>query len=144
VVVLQALRTFSDRAACLRVSLGWGIFVGVLPLRQLLTKQLPTPWLLVILLALIAVIVVCAFGVVTQAEHLARRLGEPYGTLILTLSIVVIEVILIAAVLLGPGHNAFIARDSVLAVSMIILNLVARFSRPEFPAPATAKISLER
>ena len=40
------------------------------------------------------------------------------------LSIVLIEVILIAAVMLGPGKHATIARDSVLAVAMIIMNLV--------------------
>ena len=69
-------------------------------------------------------IVIAAGGVVAQAEALAHRLGDPYGTLVLTLSIVVIEVVLIAAVMLGPGDHATIARDSVMAVSMIIMNLV--------------------
>lgn len=71
-----------------------------------------------------ATILVAAFGVVHEADYLAHRLGEPYGTLILTLSIVSIEVILIAAVLLGPGENPTIGRDSIFAVMMIILNLV--------------------
>lgn len=69
-------------------------------------------------------ILIAAFGVVHEADYLAHRLGEPYGTLILTLSIVLIEVILIAAVLLGPGENPTIGRDSIFAVMMIILNLV--------------------
>ncbi|KKC41116.1 calcium/proton antiporter [Devosia epidermidihirudinis] len=73
---------------------------------------------------LFATILVAAFGVVHEADHLAHQLGEPYGTLILTLSIVSIEVILIAAVILGPGENPTIARDSIFAVMMIILNLV--------------------
>jgi Ca2+:H+ antiporter len=68
--------------------------------------------------------VIAAGGVVAQAEALAHRLGDPYGTLVLTLSIVVIEVVLIAAVMLGPGDHTTIARDSVMAVSMIIMNLV--------------------
>src|SRR5699024_6568701 len=55
-------------------------------------------------------------------------LGDPYGSLILTLSIVIIEVILIMAVMLGPGESATIARDSVMAVSMVILNLVVGLS----------------
>ena len=76
------------------------------------------------LAAIVAVIVIAAGGVVAQAEALAHRLGDPYGTLVLTLSIVVIEVVLIAAVMLGPGDHATIARDSVMAVSMIIMNLV--------------------
>ncbi|HIZ35435.1 MAG TPA: calcium:proton antiporter, partial [Candidatus Ruania gallistercoris] len=80
------------------------------------------------LLVIIAVILLCAFGVVGEAEHLARRLGDPYGSLVLTLSIVAIEVILISAVMLGPGDHTTIARDSVMAVSMIILNLVIGLS----------------
>jgi Ca2+:H+ antiporter len=36
---------------------------------------------------LLAVIMWCAFGVVGQADHLAELLGEPLGTLVLTLSI---------------------------------------------------------
>ncbi|WP_454706586.1 hypothetical protein [Delftia acidovorans] len=49
-------------------------------------------------------IIAASFGVVHEADLLAHKLGEPYGTLILTLSIVSIEVILIASVLLGPGR----------------------------------------
>src|ERR671914_206 len=48
----------------------------------------------------LAVIAWCAFGVLKHAEHLAERLGEPLGTLILTLSIIIIEVALISAVML--------------------------------------------
>lgn len=65
-----------------------------------------------------------AFGVVGEADELAHSLGEPYGTLILTLSIVSIEVILIAAVMMGPNEAPTIGRDSIFAVMMIILNLV--------------------
>ena len=73
---------------------------------------------------LFATILAASFGVVRQADHLAHQLGEPYGTLILTLSIVAIEVILIASVLLGPGDFPTIGRDSIFAVMMIIMNLV--------------------
>lgn len=69
-------------------------------------------------------IVAASFGVVREADHLAHQLGEPYGTLILTLSIVAIEVILIASMLLGPGEAPTIGRDSIFAVMMIIMNLV--------------------
>lgn len=74
--------------------------------------------------ALFATILYAAFGVVEEADHLAHTLGEPYGTLILTLSVVMIEVILIGAVMLGPGETATIGRDSIFAVMMIIMNLV--------------------
>lgn len=73
---------------------------------------------------LFATILAASFGVVHEADHLAQQLGEPYGTLILTLSIVSIEVILIASVLLGPGDSSAIGRDSIFAVMMIIMNLV--------------------
>ncbi|MGJ7530075.1 calcium:proton antiporter [Variovorax sp. GB1P17] len=73
---------------------------------------------------LFGTIIAASFGVVREADHLAHQLGEPYGTLILTLSIVLIEVILIASVLLGPGDFPTIGRDSIFAVMMIIVNLV--------------------
>jgi len=74
--------------------------------------------------ALFVTILAASFGVVEEADHLAHALGEPYGTLILTLSIVLIEVVLIASVLLGPGDFPTIGRDSIFAVMMIIMNLV--------------------
>ncbi|MGO3208949.1 calcium:proton antiporter [Brachybacterium sp. AOP42-C2-15] len=119
----QLARELLTRDAIGRLVLGWAA-VGALSLAgPLLAAPLPSPVLALVLAAIIAVIVVAAGGVVHQAEALARRLGDPYGTLVLTLSIVVIEVVLIAAVMLGPGEHTVIARDSVMAVSMIIMNL---------------------
>lgn len=123
--LIARIRPVLSPAALGALAAGWLAAIVVALTRPLwATPALATPVLWAVLAALVAVISVCAFGVVAQAEHLARRLGDPYGTLILTLSIVVIEVILIAAVMLGPGEQATIARDSVMAVSMIILNLV--------------------
>ncbi|MBD9390651.1 calcium:proton antiporter [Agrobacterium sp. AGB01] len=93
---------------------------------------------------LFATILMAAFGVVHEADELAHQLGEPYGTLILTLSIVSIEVILIAAVMMGPGESPTIGRDSIFAVMMIIMNLVTgicllagamRYGEQEYNAP---------
>lgn len=75
-------------------------------------------------IVLLATIIGAAFGVVKEADALAEKLGEPFGTLILTLSIVSIEVILIAAVMIGPGEVATIGKDSIFSVMMIIMNLV--------------------
>lgn len=75
-------------------------------------------------LVLLTTIIGAAFGVVREADELADKLGEPYGTLILTLSVVAIEVILIAAVLLGPGEHPTIGKDSIFSVMMIIMNLI--------------------
>lgn len=121
-------RSILTSAAVVRLLLGWGAVVGVALTGPLLIPPVPT-WLVVTALVLIVgVILVCSFGVVHEAEHLARRLGDPYGSLVLTLSIVLIEVVLIAAVMLGPGEHPTIARDSVMAVSMIILNAVIGLS----------------
>jgi Ca2+:H+ antiporter len=63
-----------------------------------------------------------AFGVVRHAEALAHRLGEPYGTLVLTLSVTVIEVaFIVSATLTGKGGET-LARDTVFSVLMITLN----------------------
>lgn len=115
---------FITPADTARIVLGWGAFVTLLVAAPSLKTPVPASVLVGTLAAIIAVIIVCAFGVVKQAEALAHLLGDPYGSLVLTLSIVFIEVILITAVMVGPGEHATIARDSVMAVAMIIMNLV--------------------
>src|ERR1051326_2827340 len=62
------------------------------------------------------------FSVVRHADHVAIRLGEPYGTLILTLAVTAIEVISISTIMLHGENNPTLARDTVFAVVMIILN----------------------
>jgi len=118
------LRPILTRKALVPIALGWAAFGALTLAAPALHGPLSTPVLFLVLAAIVAVIIVCASGVVAQAERLSHRLGDPYGTLVLTLSIVVIEVILISAVMLGPGEHTTIARDSVMAVAMIILNLV--------------------
>lgn len=122
------VRSILTPAALVRLGVGWGTFLALALSGPLLEPPLPTPLLVTALAVIVGVILLCSFGVVHEAEHLARRLGDPYGTLVLTLSIVLIEVVLIAAVMLGPGEHATIARDSVMAVSMIILNAVIGLS----------------
>jgi Ca2+:H+ antiporter len=88
-----------------------------------LTEDFSRPVLTVALFAwLIAVMIWCAFGVVRHAEVLAQRLGEPYGTLILTISVISIEVAIMATVMLHGGPNPTLPRDTVFAVVMIVLN----------------------
>lgn len=71
---------------------------------------------------LFAVILSSAFAVVRHADNLAERLGEPYGTLILTLSVISIEVMMIAAVMVTGSDKPTLARDTMYAVIMIVLN----------------------
>ena len=71
---------------------------------------------------LFIIILWCAFGVVEQADHLADMLGDPLGSLVLTLSIVIIEVVLIAAVAIGSDATPTLGRDTMFGVLMIALN----------------------
>ncbi len=64
----------------------------------------------------------CAFSVVRHAEAIAEALGEPYGTLVLTLSVIVIEVSLLASIMLHGQNNPTLPRDAMFATLMIVLN----------------------
>ena len=75
-----------------------------------------------VLVWIFAAILGSALRVVHHADRLAVLLGEPYGTLILTISITFIEVVSIAAVMTHGAQNPTLARDTMFAVVMIILN----------------------
>lgn len=65
----------------------------------------------------------CVLAGVHHAEVVAHRIGEPYGTLVLAFAITVIEVALIVSLMLAGGPStAALARDTVFAAVMIILN----------------------
>jgi len=83
------------------------------------TQILPRAGMLVWLLA---VILYCIFGVVRHADRLAEMLGEPIGTLILTISVIIIEVSLIAAIMFEGSSNPTLARDTMFSVVMIMMN----------------------
>ena len=76
--------------------------------------------------AFAAVLLVILFGTVFAAVHhaevIAHRIGEPYGTLLLTLAVTIIEVALIATIMLGDKSVPTLARDTVFAVVMIVCN----------------------
>lgn len=106
----------------LRLAASWGTVALFLAVGPALIAS-AAPLLSVLLFALLlGVIIWSAFGVVHEAEEVAERLGEPLGTLVLTLSIVVIEVALIAAVMLGGKTVPTLGRDTMFAVLMIVLN----------------------
>ncbi|HEX3420317.1 MAG TPA: hypothetical protein VHT01_03735 [Candidatus Udaeobacter sp.] len=71
---------------------------------------------------LFAVILWSAMRVVRHADCLAVKLGEPYGTLILTLSAISIEVVMISTAMLHGANNPTLGRDAIFAVIMIALN----------------------
>jgi Ca2+:H+ antiporter len=88
-------------------------------LNELTTHALP---LLGVFVWLFAVILWSAMCVVRHADCLAIKLGEPYGTLILTLSAICIEVVMISTAMLHGANNPTLGRDAIFAVIMIALN----------------------
>lgn len=122
---VEALGNILTPMTCLRLGLSWAmVVVFLIGGKHWLSDPIATSVAIVSFIVLFFTILIAAFGVVREADHLAHKLGEPYGTLILTLSIVTIEVILIVAVMMGPGQSETIGRDSIFAVMMIIMNLV--------------------
>ncbi|MGH9807797.1 MAG: calcium:proton antiporter, partial [Terriglobia bacterium] len=88
-----------------------------------LFARLPEPaWLAIVFIWLFTAVLGSALSAVRHAEQLAMRLGEPYGTLLLTLSVTFVEVTSIAAIMLHGENNPTLARDTMFAVAMIILN----------------------
>lgn len=77
---------------------------------------------LVFAVVLLAVLFGTVFAAVHHSEVIAERIGEPYGTLLLTLAVTIIEVALIATIMLGEKPVPALARDTVFAVVMIVCN----------------------
>jgi Ca2+:H+ antiporter len=71
--------------------------------------------------ALIAAIVVGSMRVAHHAEILAHKVGDPYGTMILTLSAVAVEV-LILAIMMNNGASPTLVRDTIYAAVMLDIN----------------------
>lgn len=75
------------------------------------------------------IVALILLGVVVAAVHhaevVAHRVGEPFGSLVLALAVTVIETGLILTLMLDSGEAAAtLARDTVFAAAMIILNLI--------------------
>lgn len=106
------------------VLIGWGtaaifIAIGTSALNEFTTHIVP---LLGVFAWLFAVVLWSAIRVVRHADCLAIKLGEPYGTLILTLSAIGIEVVIISTAMLHGDNNPTLGRDAIFAVIMIALN----------------------
>ena len=85
-----------------------------------MTNLLSHTWFI----ALMAVTLIGAvLSAVHHAEVIAHKTGEPFGTLVLSISVTIIEVSLIISMMLS-GHEGseFIARDAVFATVMIVVN----------------------
>lgn len=69
------------------------------------------------------VLIGAVIAAVHHAEVIAHTTGEPFGTLVLAVAVTVIEVSLIVALMLAAGPDSTtLARDTVFAAIMLILN----------------------
>jgi Ca2+:H+ antiporter len=78
--------------------------------------------LMIVFLWLFTVILWSAVCVARHADCLAIKWGEPYGTLVLTLSAITIEVVMVSTAMLHGANNPTLGRDSIFSVIMIALN----------------------
>ncbi|HTN62291.1 MAG TPA: calcium:proton antiporter [Devosia sp.] len=76
---------------------------------------------LVCAVILIAAIIAVSVRVAHHAEILAAKVGDPYGTMILTLSAVVVEVIILT-ILMVSSSSPTLARDTIFSAVMLDLN----------------------
>lgn len=76
-----------------------------------------------LLLVSVPFLFLSVFSAVHHAETVAHRLGQPFGSIVLALSVTLIEVALIVSLLLSaPAGESTVARDTVFAAIMIVLN----------------------
>jgi Ca2+:H+ antiporter len=68
------------------------------------------------------ILLAAVIAAVSHAENLAHRFGEPYGTLVLTVAVTIIEVALIIPAALGSKGDPVLVRDTVFSVIMIVCN----------------------
>ena len=76
---------------------------------------------------LIVAILFAAVRVAHHAETLAERLGEPYGTMVLTLSAVLVEVVILA-ILMQESPSPTLARDTIYSAVMLDINALLGLS----------------
>lgn len=79
-------------------------------------------------IAAITLVIFTIFAVLHHAEAIAIRVGEPYGTLVLTLAVTTIEVSIILSMMMHGGNNPTLARESVFSTVMIICTGVVGLS----------------
>src|SRR5437762_2357162 len=109
--------------------MGLATAVTFLALGNQILEDVAHPLVLgVVFVVLLGAVLWSAVSVVRHADCLAIKCGEPYGTLILTLSAISIEVMMISAAMLHGANNPTLARDMMFAVVMIALNGLVGFS----------------
>lgn len=81
---------------------------------------LPPAAAILTLAVLLGLVTATVFAVVHHAEAVAHRIGEPYGTLLLTLAVTTIEASIILSLMMHGANNPTLARESVFSTVMIV------------------------
>ncbi len=113
--MLKTLR--AEWPLCLGLATLLGIWKSPIPIQDI-------PHAGLVALVLFAITLSCVFRVTYHADELAELLGEPYGTLILTLSATIIEVAIMLTVLSHAGGNPTFVRDTIAATVMITVGFM--------------------
>lgn len=100
-------------AAALLLVLAWPLLPALLGAGQVATMAAA--------LVLIAATLLVAQRAAHHAEALAQRFGEPYGTMLLTLSAVAVEVIILGIMLMHLDSRTLV-RDTIYAALMLDIN----------------------
>lgn len=91
-----------------------------LRLTHTIVDNLPIGMEVAVSVLVIVIMVVTVFVVLRHAEAVAHRVGEPYGTLVLTIAVTAIEASVIVSMMLHGGNNPTLARESVFSTVMIV------------------------
>ena len=111
-----------------RFNPAWTVVLPLLSLGLIGLYHFVSNGTLIVLLLCFGLIasVTCA---IHHAEVIALKVGEPFGTLVLALSVTIIEVALIVSMMLSGGAEAMgLARDTIFAAVMIIINAIIGLS----------------
>ena len=92
------------------------------------SHQTSMPVVIAINILTLVAILCSAFSVVRHADVLAHRLGEPFGSLILTLSVVILEVSLISALMATGNATPGLMRDTLYSIIMIVTGGLVGFA----------------
>ncbi|MGC9458893.1 calcium:proton antiporter [Vibrio genomosp. F10] len=89
---------------------------------DILATDIASPTGIAATVTLFIVVMGAIFAVVRHSDALAIKLGDPYGTLILTLAVISLEVVMISSVMITGESNPVLARDTMFAVVMTVFN----------------------
>lgn len=103
----------------------WSLLISILAYLALAQADkiitMGQPESLTVAILFVLLIINLAFQLSFQVEYVAERLKEPYGTMILTISAVIIEVVIIV-MMLSHTSSTTLARDAIYSAVMLDIN----------------------